>query len=313
MVRFVLGIIGMVGFGVAAIICTILFLVIPFAAADRVFLSLLIPFAAAFVVSAFFMNAGAKRRGAIARLGRYSALFDMRRTVLNIEDITAQTGISPKQVRQDMRHALEWRLHFDLYMDHGEKAIMRGRETYRQYLECERLRKEKETEEAARQSRLSDPETATLEAFRVEGYAILDKIRAANVVLPGEEISSKLSKLERTTKRIFDHIEKHPGKIPETRRLMNYHLPTTLKLVERYCQYDIMEYQPENVVKAKAEIENALETVDVAFGNFLESLFHEDTLDITTDAEVLKQMLEQEGLTGKPFEFIADQEKGEKT
>ena len=84
---------------------------------------------------------------------------------------------------------------------------------------------------------------------------------------------------------------------------MNYHLPTTMKLIEKYCQFDSMDYQPENVTAAKADIEKALTAANEAFVNFLERLYHEETLDITTDAEVLTKMFEKDGLTGSKFEI----------
>ncbi len=84
---------------------------------------------------------------------------------------------------------------------------------------------------------------------------------------------------------------------------MNYYLPTTLKLVEKYHQYDGMDFEPQNVRQAKTEIERSMDTINVAFNNLLESLFHHDTLDVATDIDVLEKMLEQEGLTGKTFKI----------
>jgi hypothetical protein len=290
----------------------LLVLVLPFARvfgeSFSVLIVLAVVFAAGFLFSLLLLLVGRKRRNVIQRLSRYSAMLSGQKTVLKVDDIAAETGFAPSLVRQDMKRLKQWQLHFDLYLDTLGSSIMKGKDTYRQYLECERLRVEREKEEAERARKMTDPKTASLEVFRAEGLAAVDKIRAANILLPGEEISTKLSKLEKTMKRIFDHVAKHPEKLSETRRLMNYHLPTTLKLVEKYCQYDVMDFQPENVKNAKAEIEQTLEMAEAAFSNFLETLFHDDTLDITTDAEVLKQMLEQEGLTGRKFEAMGPQE-----
>ncbi|MGD9560036.1 MAG: 5-bromo-4-chloroindolyl phosphate hydrolysis family protein, partial [Oscillospiraceae bacterium] len=194
----------------------------------------------------------------------------------------------------------------DVRVDATESCMMRGEEAYRQYLETEGARKEREAEQAARARRMGDPQTAAIEAFKQEGEQTIRQIRLANDAIPGEEISEKLAKLEKTTARIFDYVEQHPEKLPDTRKFLSYYLPTTLKLVEKYRQYDEMEPQPAAVVKAKAEIEATLDTIDVAFNNLLESLYHEDTLDVATDIRVLEQMLEQEGLTKKQFELDAD-------
>ncbi|MDR0357547.1 MAG: 5-bromo-4-chloroindolyl phosphate hydrolysis family protein [Clostridiales Family XIII bacterium] len=244
----------------------------------------------------FLLAKGVSRRRLIARMGEYSALFG-NRTVLRFEDMAAELGISPQRIKRDLRKAQKF-LHFDLRLDTKETAVIKGEDTYRQYLESERLREERKKEEAERKRKLDDPDTAPLEAFKLEGYAMLERIKAANFALPGERISLKLSALEKTTSRIFDYVGQYPEKLPETRKLMNYHLPITLKLVEKYKEYECMEFKPRSVVETKEAIEKTLDTVDDAFNNFLEHLAHHDTLDVATDIDVLNRMLEQEGLTG---------------
>jgi len=231
------------------------------------------------------------------------AELSIKNDILSIDDMTSITGFLPNQIKKDMRQLKRWDLSFDLYTDEAETTIMKGKSAFDQYVDTKMKREELAREEAERQKRLNDPETATLEVFRAEGKLAIDRIHAANLMLPGDEISGELSELEKTMKRIFAHIENYPDKLPDTRKIMNYHLPTTMKLIEKYCQYDTMDYQPENVTSAKVDIEKALTAANEAFANFLESLYHEDTLDITTDAEVLKKMFEKDGLTGKKFDI----------
>lgn len=294
--RFVLGIVGLGIFGTGTVVFFLL--------AQIEFLAFMLPlsfiFAALTSVSFFLMHSGRRRKRVIERLNRYRALLTNQSNVLDIGTIELQTGFPSKLIREDVRLLRQWELDFDLYTDREESVVIKGANTHRQYTEAKRLRDERESQS---QNRLQNPETAAFEAFRLEGCAMLEKIRAANIALPGEEISDCLAKLEKTTQNIFGYIEKHPEKLPATRKLINYHLPTTLKLIEKYCQYDAMEHQPQNVVKAKAEIERALSAADVAFRNFLEKLYDTDTLDISAEAEVLTKMFENDGLTGKAFDI----------
>jgi len=299
--RFVLGIIGMISFGTFLVTALIFWLF--FSALTAVFLPLTIVFALLFTMSGALLNSGLRRRNVINRLSRYMAELSVKNDVLSIDDMTAVTGFLPVQIKKDMRQLKRWDLSFDLYTDTGETTLMKGKGAYDQYLDTKRQREELAREEAERQRRMVNPETADFETFRNEGKTAVDRIHAANLMLPGDEISAELDELEKTMKRIFAHIENYPDKLPETRKLMNYHLPTTMKLIEKYCQYDTMEYQPDNVTAAKADIEKALTAANEAFANFLEGLYHEDTLDVTTDAEVLKKMFEKDGLTGKKFEI----------
>ena len=82
---------------------------------------------------------------------------------------------------------------------------------------------------------------------------------------------------------------------------MNYYLPTTVKLVTSYREFESQPVQGENILTAKKEILDILDTVNSAFASLLDSLFQNDAIDISADISVLKTMLAQEGLTQKDF------------
>lgn len=243
---------------------------------------------------------GKRKLGKLAE--SYYKLFEKKK-VYTFDELSAHFGKAPKQIKKELRKIRARGLLKDVYTDADETCIMHGADTYQQYLDAEKMRLEKDAEEQEHQRRLSDPATSDLERFRAERESVLGKIRKANDEMPGEEISNKLFRLEATTSRIFSYVEQHPEKLPETRKFLAYYLPTTLKLVEKYQQFEAMDYKPENVMAAKSDIEHALDTIDVAFKNLLESLYAHDTLDVATDIEVLKNMLDQEGLMGKKFDI----------
>ncbi len=298
----VLGVMGMVAFGLAAGGLALAGLAMS-ALGGMMYVigGLLVPF----LCSIGLLSGGIGKRGLVKRLRAYLLLFG-EKNVLTIDEICAATGRSPAGVRRDLRKAIEKKILRDVRMDVLETCVIRGEDAYRMYIETEDARKQREAEEAERQRRMEDPSLAPIEVFREEGKATIQKIREANRAIPGQEFSEKLDRLELTTSRIFSYVEAHPEKLPDTRKFLNYYLPTTLKLVEKYRQYDQLDIEMENVRGAKADITRSLDTIDLAFNNLLESLYREDTLDVVTDIEVLQTMLEQEGLTNKKFEIEAD-------
>lgn len=176
-------------------------------------------------------------------------------------------------------------------------------ETYEDYLKAEKAYAAREaTAQTEKEKEQADPKGAELAAVRKEGDAYLRQIRAVNDALPGEEISEKLDKLETVTGRIFDCVERHPEKLPEIHRFMQYYLPTTLKLVKAYEEFEKQPLQGENITQTKNEIRQALDTINTAFGNLLDTLYENDAFDISTDISTLETMLRQEGLTGSDFE-----------
>lgn len=292
MVRIVLGIVGMVTFG----LCTLAFGIAGIAMG-----SLFGPVAGvcalAFAGSTVVASSGFDTNKLAKQAQKYYALFDKKK-VYTLDEMAALTGRPPKKIKKDIRKmkAKGWLL--DLIYDEGETSLMKGEDTYRQYLESRDHAAQVQQEAAERQRRMQDPEMAPLEAFRAEGVETIRKIRSANDAIPGEEISEKLSGLEASCARIFSYVEEHPDKLPDTQKFMNYYLPTTLKLVEKYRQYEEMDYQPANVLEAKKQIEGALDTINLAYKNLLEGFYQPDTLDVSTDIVVLQSMLEQEGLVG---------------
>ena len=117
--------------------------------------------------------------------------------------------------------------------------------------------------------------------------------------IPGEEISAKLFRLENLLKEIFEGLKEHPEQRHQMRKFMDYYLPTTLKLVEAYEEFDELSAQGQEIREAKAEIEKTLDTINSAFEELLNRMFRATAYDVTTDAQVLQTMLAKEGLAGQ--------------
>ena len=85
-------------------------------------------------------------------------------------------------------------------------------------------------------------------------------------------------------------------------KLMNYYLPTTLKLLNAYDRMDGAGVSGENITGTKEKVENIMGTIVTAFEKQLDALFGADAMDISTDISVLETMLSREGLAGEKME-----------
>ena len=133
-------------------------------------------------------------------------------------------------------------------------------------------------------------------ALIAEGQRYVAHIRECNDAIPGEEISAKISRMEMLVDRIFDRVEENPQSVSDIRKLMEYYLPTTIKLLEAYEQLDRQPVDGENIQTAKREIEATLDTLNTAFEKLLDDLFQDTMWDVSSDISVLNTMLAQEGL-----------------
>ena len=137
--------------------------------------------------------------------------------------------------------------------------------------------------------------------FGARGRRTCSKSARQTTRFPGEEVSLKLYRLEAATAQILTQIERYPEKLPQVRRLIQYYLPTTLKLVKAYCSFETEHARGTEIEKTKQEILQALDTINAAFETLLKRLYEHEALDLSSDIAALEAMLAQEGLTGSDF------------
>lgn len=230
-----------------------------------------------------------------------------------IKDFSSATGRSSKYIAKDLQKMIDIGMFPEGHIDEKQTCFMLNNETYEQYLRLQKNMRMREMEEQAKnkeealrqehaqKDKFNKKDTVDPEIRKAinEGRQYVQKIRNTNIEIPGEEISLKLDRLEEVTGKIFDYIESHPEKFPEIKKFSEYFLPTTLKLLDAYREFDYQPIRGENISTAKKEIENTLDTINLAFENLLDDLFQDAAMDVSTDISVLETMLAQEGLAQK--------------
>lgn len=253
---------------------------------------------------------GVTQKKRLKRAERYLQLCDYR-VYGEIAQLAGGTGKDKRYVTKDLQNMIDRGIFPEGHLDAQKTCFMLNDVVYRQYLETENARKIREAEvrkalESAEASQsqntqsskeASEEQESELHAMINEGMEYIRKLRDLNDRIPGEVISAKLFCLENLLKEIFDRVREHTEQMHRMHKLMNYYLPTTLKLVDAYEEFDRVSLPGEDIIKAKAEIENTLDTINQAFRELLNNLFQDAVLDATTDAQVLKTMLAKEGLT----------------
>lgn len=214
----------------------------------------------------------------------------------NVKDLAKSVRKSEKFVRKDLKRMIDKRMFLEGHLDKNGVCFMATDDAYEQYIETERNMEERKAEEARKPKiQLSEDVKKVIE----EGNRYIEEIRRSNDAIPGVEISNKIYHLENVIRRIFQRVEKHPELINDLHKFMDYYLPTTMKLLNAYEELDKQDMQGENIKTAKLEIENTLDTINVAFENLLDSFYKETAWDVSSDISVLKTMFAQEGLTEK--------------
>lgn len=229
-----------------------------------------------------------------------------------IDMLVRESGFDSAFVLKDLQKMIQKRVLPDAHIDDQKTCLMLGDEIYQQYLyvqsqaqrrQQEEQRQREEQEQERRQEEQAFAGNPELAAAIRQGRDMIRRIRESNDRIEGEEVSAKMDRLEQVAEKIFEQVQEHPEKLPDIRRLMNYYLPTTLKLLDAYEEFDSQPVQGENIRTAKQQIEQTLDTINIAFENLLDKLFTDEVLDVSSDISVLETMLKQEGLTGSEFDL----------
>lgn len=243
-----------------------------------------------------------KGTGMVCSVGRFRNYVKVlgTREYCNTEELAKKTGRTVKAVVKDLKKMIRKGWFLQGHLDDKGTCLMVSNEAYAQYTALmERMSKEKADKEAAEERQRQEYEKLSPEVQNIvkAGNDYVRKIREANDVIPGEEISAKISRMEMLVDRIFDRVEENPDSVDDIRKLMEYYLPTTIKLLEAYEELDAQPIQGENILSSKREIEKTLDTLNIAFEKLLDDLFQDTAWDVSTDISVLNTMLAQEGLT----------------
>ena len=292
----VLGGIGSAAFGISLFVLILLGFTI-----GKLFFTVSIGISPFLIISIILLANGMSMRNRLKRFNKYNLYLKGKR-YSKIEDLSLSTGLSKKFIEKDLNKMILSGMYPQGHIDDKKTWFMLNDESYSQYLELQKgieLKNLDKSKEEINKSAKIEKDRLTPEMRRSidEGRKLVLEIKGANIAIPGKEISNKLDRLEEVTGKIFDYVETHPEKFTEIKKFTEYFLPTTLKLLEAYRKLDYQSVQGDNISNSKAEIEETLDTINIAFENLLDDLFQDIAMDISTDISVLETMLLQEGLT----------------
>ena len=111
----------------------------------------------------------------------------------------------------------------------------------------------------------------------------------------------KVIEIKKTIENIVNIIKRYPEKAYALDKFMDYYLPTTVKLIDAYTEYEVMESNDPKIKNSLLEIESSIETINEAFGKIQLELMEDKTMDIKTDIETMKILLNQEGYLEKDW------------
>ena len=161
----------------------------------------------------------------------------------------------------------------------------------------------KAREEASKIPLTGDP---TADEVITKGQEMINTIRRENAAIPDEVLSAQMEDLCSRCEQIFRSISDAPSKAPQVRKFMNYYLPTTLKMLANYRTMQNRGVSVLEMRNARDTTVRGMNMILTACQKQIDNLHRENMMDISTDIDVLEQMLKRDGYTESEFGGIHD-------
>ena len=271
---------------------------------------LTVPEVVLFVIAAGFGIMSWKGTGTLKKIKKFKNYVKKigKCSSISIAELASASGRNEKEVLKDIQDMLQDNMFLQGHLDTEEQLLFVTDDSYQQFLKEKKVRIEQQNlvrearEKWEKEQQELPPEVRKLIA---DGQDYIEKIRRSNDAISDEAVSKKLYDLEAVTRKIFDYVKDHPDCADDTKKLMKYYLPTTIKLLDSYeklTEDEISGQHPDqltNITKSKKEIEDTLDTLNLAFAKLFYNLYQDTSMDIAADISVLHTLLAQEGLTGE--------------
>lgn len=286
-------------------ICALVALAIP-SMPGTAFAAGMVSCGAGVLIGAGLLGGGISLLRKAARLKSFRRIFGGRE-VCTIDELAAQTHTPPAKILADSRKLLKAGLIPQGHLDDEGTCLMVTDQAYRHYRESQsayqRRLEAQRREEAARLRAQGAPQDPTEESLALieRGNAYLQQLRDLDVAIDDTEVSAKINAIETVVGRILDRVRDEPSVTDSLDKLMDYYLPTTVKLLMAYNDLEDQPIQGDTIASSRREIEQTLDVLCGAYEKLLDSTFRDLSMDVSSDISVLHAMLAQEGLTEDPF------------
>ena len=275
----VFGILGMIGFGIPALVLGIL------GATNKLFTIFLV----IFFISLYMKNEGSYIRNRLKRYYRYLGIFKDQ-TSYSLKDLSKLTDKSQRYLYKDLRKMIQVGMFPEGAFDEDRTFIMLTRKRYREYLD-----QRQESKNTAFVSTADFPESKGDSQYKT-GYEMAHEMEVLKNEIQSPEVQKRIHRTHVIAITILDYAQKKAINPHELRRFINYYLPETLQLIKVYRNLEKNQINGENIERGKDEIYNTLETINQALEKLFDNLFTGEVMNITSNISVLNTVITQDGL-----------------
>ncbi len=121
------------------------------------------------------------------------------------------------------------------------------------------------------------------------------KMQNISKQLESPQLVQNVKSIVGTTNKIIETVEKKPEKIKKVRNFLNYYLPVTMKILERYDEIENQRLNTKDSKKFMSSVEDMIAKIKAAFEEQLSNIYQTEMVDTDAELKVFESMLKSDG------------------
>ena len=224
-------------------------------------------------------------------------------TVISIRDLASGVAQSEEQTRKDILYMMKKNYFKQARIVENGKIFILDIPTFKLYKEkLDKLPSYREnlTSDTSPMDESLSPEDINRQKANElikESILSLDKISETKNDIKDASFREDVDHLLGNSEDILKIIEKYPDKATYIGKFSTYYLPTSLKLVESYKDFELVNSDDSRILKSMVEIDESIRTISEAFNKMKIDLLDDRAMDVKTEIDTINLLLKQEGLT----------------
>lgn len=116
--------------------------------------------------------------------------------------------------------------------------------------------------------------------------------------LEDRELIANVQDICNTSNKIIDTLSKNPGKLSQVNNFINYYLPLTIKILQRYDEIENQKLNSEESQKFMKSVRDMIAKIKEAFHEQLNNMYQAEIIDTDAELKVFEEMLKSDGFLG---------------
>lgn len=140
----------------------------------------------------------------------------------------------------------------------------------------------------------------------------IKKLKSLKSEISDTVLNEHIKNIIDITEKIVKVLHEKPNKISSASKFLNYYLPITIKILERFDEIDDQKLTSNSSKEFLDRIRNLIINIEVAFENQLNNLYNDELIDTNAEIKVFEAMLKADGLLGNSISLKKDGDINEK-